>query len=71
MTIYASILFLNHSIEKYSSRNLPLKDSLYPFCQGFPGSMNAVSIFYLASHLRIALETNSGPWSDRSTFGAP
>jgi hypothetical protein len=42
MAIFASILFLNHSIERHSSRNLPLNDSLVPFCQGFPGSMWAV-----------------------------
>ena len=30
---------------RHSSRNLPLKDSLLPFCQGFPGSMCAVSMF--------------------------
>ena len=31
-------------IDRHSSRNFPLKDSFVPFCQGFPGSISAVSI---------------------------
>jgi hypothetical protein len=27
---------------RHSSRNLPMKRSVAPFCQGFPGSINAV-----------------------------
>ena len=60
--IFASILFLNHSIERHSSRNFPLKDSLVPFCQGFPGSMCAVS------HFSTARDTNPGPLSDLRCF---
>jgi hypothetical protein len=39
MTIFASIRFLNHSMLRHSSRNLPLKLSFDPFCHGLPGSM--------------------------------
>lgn len=66
--IFASILFLNHSIDRHSSRNFPLNDSLVPFCQGFPGSMCAVSMFSAASHFRTARDTNSGPLSDLRCF---
>jgi hypothetical protein len=61
MTIFASTLFLNYSMETHSSRKLPLKDSLVPYCQGFPGSMCAVSMFASVSHFSIAGDTNSGP----------
>ena len=69
--IFASILFLNHCILKHSSRNLPLNDSFVPFCQGFPGSISAVSMCWLASQRKMARETNSGPWSDLRYRGAP
>jgi hypothetical protein len=71
----ASILFLNHSIDRHSSRNLPLKDSLLPFCQGFPGSMCAVSMFAWVSLLRgnqgesgatIKVRELSGAWGFRA-----
>jgi hypothetical protein len=32
----------NHSRLRHSSRNLPLKLAATPFCQGLPGSTNAV-----------------------------
>jgi len=44
---------------------LPLKLSFDPFCQGFPGSMRAVSMFASVIQRKIARETNSGPLSDR------
>src|SRR6267154_3854651 len=62
--IFASIRFLNHCIERHSSRNLPLKDSFEPFCQGFPGSMHAVLMFDWLSQRNTARETNSEPLSD-------
>ena len=37
-----------------------MKLSSAPFCQDFPGSLSAVSIFALPSHSRIAWLTNSG-----------
>ena len=61
----------NHSMLKHSSRNLPLKLSLSPFCHGLPGSIKAVSIFASASQPRIAWLTNSGPLSERRNVGAP
>jgi hypothetical protein len=61
----------NHSRLRHSSRNLPLKLSFVPFCQGFPGAMNAVSIPSRCSHPMTAIDTNSGPLSERNTRGAP
>jgi hypothetical protein len=61
----------NHCRLKYSLRNLPLNDSSVPFCHGFPGSMNAVSMCAVWSHLRMAVATNSGPLSERKYCGAP
>src|SRR6516164_3600081 len=71
ITTFASTRFLNHCMLRHSSRNLPLKDSFEPFCQGLPGSMCAVSMFACVSHLRTARETNSGPLSERRYLGAP
>ena len=70
INIFASILFLNHCMLKHSSRKLPLKDSFEPFCHGFPGSMQAVSMFAWVRQRRIALEMNSGPLSERKYLGA-
>ena len=39
MMTLASRRLRNHSTLRHSSRNLPLKDSLVPFCHGLPGSM--------------------------------
>jgi hypothetical protein len=55
----------NHSRLRHSSRNLPLKLSVAPFCQGLPGSINAVSIPMLVIQISSARETNSGPLSER------
>jgi len=44
MTTFASARERNHSRLRHSSRNLPLKLSATPFCQGLPGSINAVPI---------------------------
>jgi hypothetical protein len=49
MIALASALERNHSIARHSSRKRPLKLSFVPFCQGFPGSMNAVSILSFGS----------------------
>ena len=46
-----------------SSRERLLKDSAYPFCQGEPGSMNAVSIPERRHQSRIACAVNSVPLS--------
>jgi hypothetical protein len=43
MSAFASVRVRNHSIPRHSSRKRPLKLSFVPFCQGFPGSMKAVS----------------------------
>jgi hypothetical protein len=44
MISFASARERNHSRLRYSSRNLPLKLYAIPFCQGLPGSINAVPI---------------------------
>lgn len=44
MITFASAREWNHSRLRHSSRNLPLKLSVTPFCQGLPGSINAVPI---------------------------
>lgn len=40
---------------RHSSRNLPLKDSSAPFCQGLPGSLSAVCMPSSASFLQYLL----------------
>jgi hypothetical protein len=50
---------------------LPLKLSAAPFCQGLPGSINAVSMPWSTIHLSSARDTNSGPLSERRWSGAP
>ena len=57
--IVASIWFRNHSRDRHSFRNFPLNDSSVPFCQGLPGSMNAVSIFAVCSQRRALLHEDS------------
>src|SRR5260370_29581336 len=71
MPTLASTRFRNHCKLKYSWRSFPLNDSSVPFCHGFPGSMNAVSICAVWSQRRIAVATNSGPLSERRCCGAP
>ena len=44
MTTLASARERNHSTLRHSSRNLPLKLSLVPFCQGLPGLISAVAM---------------------------
>ncbi len=61
----------SHSTLRHSSRNLPLKLSSAPFCQGLPGSITAVSTPASVIQRRIACDTNSGPLSDRLYRGAP
>ncbi len=58
MTTFASIRFRNHSIDKHSSRNFPLKLSFVPFCQGLPGliSMQVAMILLLLSFLECYLK---------------
>jgi hypothetical protein len=50
---------------------LPLKLSATPFCQGLPGSINAVPMLCAAIQDNRALDTNSGPLSLRRNVGAP
>ena len=69
ITIFASTRLRNHSIDRHSSRNFPLKGSWVPFCHGLPGSISAVSIFSAASHLRTARQRNSEPLSERRFLG--
>ena len=71
MTTLASARERNHSRLRHSSRNLPLKLSATPFCQGLPGSINAVPIPCATIQDRSALDTNSGPLSLRRKLGAP
>src|SRR3954452_13254412 len=71
MTTFASARERNHSSPRHSSRNLPLKLSATPFCQGLPGSISAVPIPCATIHDSRALETNSGPLSLRRKAGAP
>lgn len=44
MITAASRRDLNHSSNRHSSRNLPLKLSSVPFCQGLPGSLSTVAM---------------------------
>src|SRR5437763_15046745 len=68
---FASARERNHSRLKHSSRNLPLKLSVTAFCQGLPGSINAVLIPCATIKDKIAFDTNSGPLSLRRKAGAP
>ena len=63
MITFASARERNHSRLRHSSRNLPLKLSVTPFCQGLPGSINAVPMPCATIQDNRALETNSGPLS--------
>eukprot|EP00952_Eustigmatos_sp_NYUAD-ZCMA_P002693 11807-Eustigmatos_ZCMA.PRE.1 len=58
-------------MDRHSSRNLPLKLSSVPFCQGLPGSLSTVAIPACAIQSRMAKLTNSGPLSERMNSGAP
>src|SRR5580704_3336696 len=71
MITFASARERNHSRLRHSSRNLPLKLSATPFCQGLPGSINAVPMPCATIQDNKALETNSGPLSLRRNAGAP
>ena len=48
-----------------------MKLSVTPFCQGLPGSINAVLIPCATTKDKIAFDTNSGPLSLRRKAGAP
>lgn len=48
------------SMDRHSSRSLPLKLSSVPFCQGLPGSLSTVAMPGCAIHSRMAWLTNSG-----------
>ena len=71
MTTFASARDRNHSRLRHSSRNLPLKLSATPFCQGLPGSINAVPMPCATIQVSRARDTNSGPLSLRRKAGAP
>src|SRR5439155_1357957 len=71
MITFASGRERNHSRLRHSSRNLPLKLSVTPFCQGFPGSINAVPMPCAMIQDSSALDTNSGPLSLRRQFLHP
>src|SRR5258707_13886742 len=71
MITFASARDRNHSRLRHSSRNLPLKLSVTPFCQGLPGSINAVPIPCATIHDNRVLDTNSGPLSLHRNVGAP
>src|SRR5262245_48568929 len=55
----------------WGGRNLPLKLSVTPFCQGLPGSINAVPMPCATIQDNSALDTNAGPLSLRRNVGAP
>ena len=63
--ILASFSVKNNSRFNNSSRNFPLKLSLYPFSQGLPGSIKSVLTPICESHCRTSLAVNSGPLSER------
>ena len=56
---FASRSVSNTSRLSSSSRNLPLKLSMYPFSQGLPGSMYSVWMPTLPSQSRTAAAVNS------------
>src|SRR3954454_785562 len=70
MITFASARDRNHSRLRHSSRNLPLKLSVTPFCQGLPGSIKAVPMPCSTIHDNSAFDTNSGPLSLRRIGGA-
>jgi hypothetical protein len=71
MITFAPARERNHSRLRHSSRNLPLKLSVTPFCQGLPGLINAVPIPCATIQDNSALDTNSGPLSLRRNAGTP
>ena len=60
MTTLASVRERNHSMERHSSRHLPLKLSTMPFCQGLPGSIKAMPSPWPAPQRNSDFETNPG-----------
>ncbi len=54
MTKRVSRRELNHSKDRHSSQDLPLKLSPVPFCQDLPGSLNEVLMPAWATHSRLA-----------------
>jgi hypothetical protein len=71
MITFAPARERNHSRLRHSSRNLPLKLSVTPFCQGLPGLINAVPIPCATIQDNSVLDTNSGPLSLRRNAGTP
>src|SRR3954447_1807497 len=71
MTTAASARQLNCSTSSSSSRRRPLKDSTNGFCQGEPGSMNAVPARRKRHQSLSACAVSSGPLSQRTCAGAP
>jgi hypothetical protein len=71
MMTLASRRLRNHSIDRHSSVNFPLKLSLVQFCQGLPGSISTVSNFLSIAHCSGYVLTNPGPLTLRRYFGAP
>src|SRR3954451_12999836 len=71
MTTTASARQLNCSTSSSSSRRRPLKDSTNGFCQGDPGSMNAVPAWRKRHQSLSACAVSSGPLSQRTCAGAP
>src|SRR5919109_4481680 len=69
MMTFASARERNHSRLRHSSRNLALKLSVTPFCQGLPGSINAVLIPCATIQDKIAFDTNSALAHERRRFG--
>ena len=59
------------SLHLLRSLSFPLKDSLYPFSQGLPGSINKGPTLRLSNYFRIAFDVNSRPLSERICSGRP
>ena len=68
---FASVNVVNISRFSSSSLSFPLNDSIYPFSQGLPGSINSVFTPKRFNHLLTALAVNSGPLSDLMCSGIP
>ncbi len=67
----ASARVRNQFAFRHSSRNRPLKLSMWPFCIGRPGSMNTRRICRSSHQLKQWRDVNSGPLSQRMASGLP
>ena len=68
MSIFASVSVVNISRSRSSSLSFPLKDSIYPFSQGLPGSINSALTPRSFNHLRNAFAKRSHQTDDQKFF---